>query len=196
MRDYYFVCRHGRHIDRYSECCKDEYPVKHIETVVWNTLKDYLSTIEWLGNRAGSKAKEQIISVKNSQKKVENEMERLKAEKIRQYEFYAEGVITKDEYIRKKQALCDKIKELEAKKQENTDLLETQEELLEDSSALKSLSAKFSIEDRLSRKMVLAFIAAVYVFDPNTIEVVFQYEDEIRKLMGSLEREEHIAQTV
>ena len=192
----YFVCRHGRQIDRYSECCKDEYPVKHIETVVWNTLKDYLSTIEWLGNRAGSKAKEQIISVKNSQKKVENEMEKLKAEKIRQYEFYAEGVITKDEYIRKKQALCDKIKELEAKKQENTDLLETQEELLGDSSALKSLSAKFSNEDRLSRKMVLAFIAAVYVFDPNTIEVVFQYEDEIRKLMGSLEREEHIAQTV
>ena len=37
---------------------------------------------------------------------------------------------------------------------------------------------------------------ALYVFDPNTIEVVFQYEDEILKLMGSLEREEHIAQTV
>ena len=54
----------------------------------------------------------------------------------------------------------------------------------------------YTSEDRLSRKMVLAFIAAVYVFDPNTIEVVFQYEDEIRKLMGSLEREEHIALTV
>ena len=92
--------------------------------------------------------------------------------------------------------MCDKVKELEVRKQKNADLLETQEELLEDSTILKSLSAKFFNEDRLSRKMVLAFIEAVYVFDPNTIEVVFQYEDEIRKLMGSLEREEQIASTV
>ena len=76
--------------------------------------------------------------------RIENEIEKLKAEKIRQYEFYAEGIIAKDEYIKKKQTLCDKIKELEAKKQENATILETQKELLEDSSALKSLSVKFS----------------------------------------------------
>ena len=51
---------------------------------------------------------------------------------------------------------------------------------------MKSLSAKFGNEDKLSRKVVQAFIDAVYVYDPNHIEVVFLYEDEIRKLMNSL----------
>lgn len=96
-------------------------------------------------------------------------------------------MITKEEYIKKKKFLCDKIEELEVKKQENVDLLETQEELMEDASTLKGFALKSHNEHRLSRKVVLAFIEAVYVYDPNTIEVVFQYEDEIRKLMDSLE---------
>ena len=186
----YFVCRHGRQVDRFSECCKDEYPVKHVESVVWNALKDFISTIEWLGNKASTKAKEQVTSIKKGQKAAEAEISKLKAERVRQYEFYAEGVISKEEYIKKKKALTDQIEELETQQHINADRIEFQKELLDDAVVLRGLSSKFCNEDKLTRKAVLALIDAVYVYDLNRIEIVFQYEDEIRKLMKSLESED------
>ena len=94
------------------------------------------------------------------------------------------------EYIKKKKALTDQIEELETQQHINADRIEFQKELLDDAVVLRGLSSKFCNEDKLTRKAVLALIDAVYVYDLNRIEIVFQYEDEIRKLMKSLESED------
>ena len=77
---------------------------------------------------------------------------------------------------------------METQQHINADRIEFQKELLDDAVVLKGLSTRFCNEDKLTRKAVLAFIDAVYVYDLNRIEVVFQYENEIRKLMRSVER--------
>lgn len=183
----YFVCRHGKQLDKHSECCKEEYPVKHIERVVWNALKELLSTLEWLGVKARDKAKDQMKVVKNNQKSLDSELEKLKAEKIRQYEFYAEGVINKDQYIKKKKELCGLIDKIEADRKAQIKEFDHQTELWESATELNTLTKSFAGEEKLSRKMVLAFIDNVYIYDPKRIEVVFRYEDEIEKLIKSLE---------
>lgn len=182
-----FVCRHGRQTGRYSECCKEEYSVSHVEDAVWKALKDYLSTIEWLGVRSSVKAKERIVEAKKNYSQIEADLKLLKAEKLRQYEFYAEGVISKEAYLNKKSELMRAIENLENTQTAGNLLLEQQKDILDCANSLSSLAVKFKGEEKLSRKMVTSFIEAVYVFDPNHIEVVFLFEDEIRRLMKSVE---------
>lgn len=105
----YFMCRHGKQIGRHSECCKEEYPVSNVDEVVWNAVKEMLAMLEGLGVKARDKAKEQMKTAKVNQKSLDGEIEKLKAEKIRQYEFYADGAISKEQYLRKKAELSDQL---------------------------------------------------------------------------------------
>lgn len=182
----YFVCRHGRQLDKHSACCTEEYPVKHIEGVVLNALKELFSTLEWLGVKAGDKAKEQMKAAKIRKKSLGGEVEKLKAEKIRQYEFYAEGVISKDQYIRKKTELSNLMSKLETDRKVQVEEFDNQSELWENASNLNSMAKSFSGELKLTKQMVMAFIENVYIYDSNRIEIIFQHEDEITRLVESL----------
>ena len=188
----FFVCRNGVNAGKFSECCKEQYPVGQVERVVWLTLKEQLSTLEQLGVQAGARAKTQMKTVKVSQRNTESEIEKLKAEKIRQYEMYAEGIITKDEYVRKKQALSNQIEEMSQQKADLKDEFLRQSELWESAVNLSNLAKEFNEEKKLTRKMVLAFIKDVFVYDPYRIEIVFNFEDEIKKLQESLEKYQEV----
>ena len=182
----YFICRHGKQLDKHSECCKEKYPAKHIEAVVWNALRELLSTLEWLGVKAGVNAKEQMKVAKTRQKSLDGEIKKLKEEKLRQYEFYADGLINKEQYIRKKKELCVQIEELEADCKVWSNEFDDQSDLWESATELNTLTKTFAGEERLTRKMVAAFIENVYVYDPERVEIVFQHEDEIARLVESL----------
>ena len=183
----YFLCRHGKESGKQSECCTEQYPVKHIDEVVWNAIKELLFTLESLGVKARNKAKEQMKAAKAIRKTLDSEIEKLKAEKLRQYEFYADGVITREQYIHKKAELNDRIQELESESKGQAEKYDCQSELLESATKMNSLVTEFSGEKKLSRKMVMALIESVYIYDPKRIEIVFQHEDELVKLVESLQ---------
>ncbi len=88
---------------------------------------------------------------------------------------------------RKKKELCGLIDKIEAEKKEQTKEYDHQTELWESATELNTLTKSFAGEEKLSRKMVMAFVDNVYVYDPKRIEVVFRYEDVIEKLIKSLE---------
>ena len=182
----YFVCRHGRQIGEYSDCCTEQYPVKQVDSVVWKALKDHISMLESLGLKAADKAKKQVKAAKISRTSMVGEIEKLKAEKIRQYEFYANGSITKEQYLRKKAELIRQIEDLEADIKTRNEEIDHQNELWESASNLKDKANGFSGEEKLTRKMVEAFIENVYIYDPDRIEIIFKHEDEIARLAKSL----------
>ena len=182
-----YLCRHGRQIGKHSSCCTEEYPVAHIDEIVWNALKDQIATLEALGLKAKEKADKQMKSAKRTQKSLSTEIEKLKAEKLRQYEFYAEGNITKEEYIRRKKELGDLMEQLEQDRKAQGEEYERQSELLESANTISTMAHGFSGERKLSRPMVEAFIENVYVYDANRVEIIFRHEDEIAKLTESLD---------
>lgn len=182
----YFVCRHGKQVGRYSKCCTEEYPVKHIEEVVLRALREFLAILEWLGVKAGEQTKLQMKATKKRQKSLSEELDKLKAEKIRQYEFYADGIITREQYIRKKSDLNDFMEKLESDCKTRREEFDYQSELWETASNMNAIAKKFAGEQRLSRPMVEAFIENVYIYDSNRIEIIFLHEDEIAKLIASL----------
>lgn len=160
--------------------------MKHIEEVVLKALREHLSTLEWLGVKAGDKAKSRMKTVENHQKSLSEELDKLKAEKIRQYEFYADGIITREHYIRKKSELIDLMEKLESDYKSTEEEFDRQSGLWESAANMNAIAKKFVGEQKLSRQMAEAFIENVYIYDPNRIEIVFQHEDEIAKLIESL----------
>lgn len=182
----YFVCRHGKQVGRHSKCCTEEYPVKHIEAVVLRALRELLSTMEWLGVKAEDKAKSQMKAVKNHQKSLSEELDKLKAEKIRQYEFYADGIITREQYVRRKSELNDFMEKLESDSKARVEEFDHQSGLWKSATNINAIAKKFAGEQKLSRPMVEAFIENVYIYGPNRIEIVFRHEDKIAELIESL----------
>lgn len=182
----YFVCRHGRQIGEHSECCTEEYLVKKVDAAVWEALKNHISMLESLGMKAADKAGKRMKAAKISRKSMVGEIDKLKAEKLRQYEFYANGSITKEQYLRKKAELMKRIEALESDIKVQTEECDLQSELWESASNLKNKAGSFAGEDKLSRKIAEAFIKDVYIYDPERIEIVFQHEDEIARLAESL----------
>ena len=125
-------------------------------------------------------------ATKKRQKSLSEELDKLKAEKIRQYEFYADGIITREQYIRKKSDLNDFMEKLESDCKARGEEFDYQSELWETASNMNAIAKKFAGEQKLSRPMVEAFIENVYIYDSNRIEIIFLHEDEIAKLIASL----------
>ena len=186
-----FVCRSGRQIGKHSKCCKDEYSVQHIETVVMRALKELISTLQWLGVKAGAIAKDNMVKSKARQVNIGLEIEKLNAEKIRLYERYAEQMISRDMYVQKKLELTEQLHILEESKVEQKKIFAEQSGLWETASDLTSLARGFSSEEKISRKIVEAFIAGVRVHNENKIDIEFLFEDEIQRLMNCIKNNEN-----
>lgn len=119
--------------------------------------------------------------------KVLREMDKVKAEQVRQYEAFADGVISREQYIKKKQELSKKTAELQATldladglKEEEENNSDGLQELADQGQAVKG-------GGRLTKEMVEAFIERVYVYDSNKVEVVFQCEDVILAALDQYE---------
>ena len=104
-------CQHKEAAGTKSTCKRIKYPATEIEKVVLDALKKEIEIFyeisEQFGNIGKDDAEATIL------KEVKKELEILKAEKIRQYEAYAEGVLPREIFFEKKQILTDKIEELQ-----------------------------------------------------------------------------------
>ena len=127
-------------------------------------------------------------TVKCYQKSLNEELDKLKAERIRQYEFYADGVITREQYIRKKSELNNFMEKLESDSQFRKGEFDYQRGLWESAKNMKAIVGRFAGEKKLSRAIVEAFIENIYIYEPGRIEIVFQHEDEISRLIGILDK--------
>ena len=106
---------------------------------------------------------------------------RLKREYCRRIP-YAEGLITREEYIRKKQELTDKITALEEAGKSIESSFEENKELLETAEEMSDLADEFEESTRLTRKFVDLLFDTVYAYDPKNYQIVFRFDDKIAKM--------------
>ena len=173
-------CNHTHSAGTKSKCCKSQHDANRLVSIVAFELHRQMELLDYLSLRIRKeKAKDsRLVDIETLRKQKTTELEILKAEKIRQYESYAEGVIERDEYIRKKEEIADRIEKLEEqlRKAEETALHEN--ELLCD---IQNIKKQYDEQKKpgisLTRKMVLAMIESVIIYDEQTIEVKFTFDD-------------------
>lgn len=177
----YFICSHGKQIDKFAKCCKEQYPVDAMEHLVWRLLKEYISILKELGLVMKEGAKQKIVKTEQLRSDLSREMALLKEQKIRQYESYADGRITREAYLKKKAILAERIQNMEKEISEQDGLIDEQRDLWTSANEIMLLTEKYANDENISTEIVDAFINDIFVYDPRHVEIVFRFEDELKK---------------
>lgn len=180
-------CTHTVAAGSKSTCDKTRHSAKKIEGIVYAALKNNLEILYRLGGELQTKKDNETVGLMKRQKEAERKLEYLQAERVRQYEDYASGVIERDAYIEKKKKLNESI-ELMQKEYERLKIINsTEDELSSEVEAVQEAVEELMIFKTLTREAVEAFIEMVYIYDSQKIEIKFVFEDLIQELIAYLD---------
>ena len=181
-----YYCSHKFQTGDKSKCCDQYIPVKSIDHAVYNTLKSHLKALRELGLQIEENKNSSAQTFTADAKHMEREMDVYKAERIRQYEAYAEGVISREQYMEKREGLSAKIDSLQTALERIRTLIEEDTMMSEQMGKFNDKAEESMIHDVLTKEMANAFIETVYVYDEKTIEVEFKFDDLLQEAAKKL----------
>ena len=174
-------CRHKHHTGEYSKCSDAAYSVSAIKSIVSRALYDQLILMSSLSDDLEDQ-KRALPDVSGEIRKIDHRIETLQAEKTRAYEVYAGGILSKEEYISKRDDLKNRISELQADKDRLSANMIRINDLQEKLDHYAALAGTIKFADGLSREQVNAFIERVNIFDEEHIEIKFKFEDLLKQV--------------
>ncbi|MDO4321567.1 MAG: recombinase family protein [Lachnospiraceae bacterium] len=189
-------CSHSKSAGKASACCQTRHDAKWIIAIVEGELHRQLQILKFLElsiERYGAERRKQgDRSYYILKKRTESELEVLKSEKVRQYEAYAEGVISREEYTKKRDEIADKTARLEEKLRCSFEAESEEKGILRGLSGVRKeaerMEGNVKKERLLTRETVQAFINVVKIYDEETVEVSFNFEDVGRRAMNYIEK--------
>ena len=141
-----------------------------IEKVVFHALTQFLALAqkEAIQNReVGDLRKSAIKECADKIRTLQKQNEQNKASKLRLYEKYAAGSITKEAYIQQKAAADVKIAE-------NDGAIQRSHERMKE---IDAVCEQYADCKALTYELTHAFISAVYIYDLDNIEIVWKFKD-------------------
>ena len=111
-------------------------------------------------------------------------IEILKAERVRQYEGYAEGLISKEAYLKEKERLTEEIDRLDAEMKEIASHEREDEQILRDIEKTSKKAEYVIGSPVLTQYISEQFIKNVYIHDRDRIEIVYKTEDLIGRTIA------------
>ena len=143
-------------------------------------LRQYLQVMERLGKKIKSDRSRSLPDVKTVADELNRQLEKNQNDLIRQYENYANGSLSRDEFLFVKEQLNkdnekikEKMEQLEQNKSETDDVLFDLNRLLKKHQSF----SRTSPED-----VVCELIESVYVYGKDNLEIHFTFEDLFEKL--------------
>ncbi len=183
-----YYCALGRLIGKHSDCCKDEYPVKQVEAVVWYATKELLDILTRLCGKVDKKAKQKRKQLVPLLESLPEDLSKLKDEKFQQYELFASGSITKEQYLKKRTEISQRIESLEKQIAQTNEDNNEQDNLIGIASKFSGLVSQHKEEKTLSKEVVEAFVKNVYIYGKKRVVIEFKNEDEIFKMLNSIKK--------
>lgn len=177
----FYQCHHSTH-DRETECpVGEKFNEKVLESVVYNAIGLYFELAEKQvvqDREIGNLRKAAIKECADHIRTLQMQSEKLKGIKLRLYEKYTSGSITKDEYLKQKKVTDVKIAENNEAIQRGH---ERMQELDSDQSCsdekLYAVCDEYKSSTALTYELTHAFISAVYVHDHHNIEIIWKFKD-------------------
>ncbi|MGY6278484.1 hypothetical protein [Faecalibacterium prausnitzii] len=186
-----FWCREGLELVGQTQCTAEIFQVSDIENAVFQALKKELSLLDAL---YGDIQKEEQ-DLKDAHKKanrhktlMEQELKKLKGEKMRMYEEYAAGTLLLDTYKQKKQECDRRISEVQEQIEQSKAEESTQSLVPGTVRAAAEQAENFLNGTRLTASMVSAFVENVFVYGGGRIVVRFKYEQSIQDAARALHK--------
>ena len=177
-------CPHKVQAGRYSHCPEDAYPVSVIEGHIWYSLKRILRILDSVQRESEEKYTDNSFTGKKQQRVLESELEKLKNERIHQYEAYAEGVLSREKYITVKKQLTEKIEKIQSEQKALASVIIEEERYR---SRIRTAVQQLEVQierGKLTKEIIDTMIDTVYVYDKKRIEVILRFDDVLQKVIS------------
>lgn len=177
----FYTCHHSNH-DRDTECrVGEKYSESRLEDIVYNAIGDFLAFAEKqaVQNReVGDIRKTAIKDCAAKLKALQTQTDQLKNGKLRLYEKYTSGSISKAEYLKQKTAFDEKLAENEeAIQKAHERMQELDSECSCSDERLNQVCEQYRNQTALTFELTHAFIKAIYVHDADNIEILWKFRD-------------------
>jgi len=177
----YFQCIHSVNNGNTDCPVGRSFPEMDIEKVVFHALTQFLALAqkEAIQNReVGDLRKSAIKECADKIRTLQKQNEQNKASKLRLYEKYAAGSITKEAYIQQKAAADVKIAENDGAIQRSHERMkELDSETACSDEKLDAVCEQYADCKALTYELTHTFISAVYIYDLDNIEIVWKFKD-------------------
>lgn len=177
----FYTCHHSNH-DRDTECrVGEKYSESRLEDIVYNAIGDFLAFTEKqaVQNReVGDIRKTAIKDCAAKLKALQTQTDQLKNGKLRLYEKYTSGSISKAEYLKQKTAFDENLAEnAEAIQKAHERMQELDSECSCSDERVNQVCEQYRNQTALTFELTHAFIKAIYVHDADNIEILWKFRD-------------------
>lgn len=170
-----FCCGHKRSVGKFSHCYSGYYREQAVNSRVARAIKTVFTALEVVNQ--GMQEKKSITLQCVDVDDLKKQAEMIRAEQIKLYESYADGILTRNEYLEKKKGLGEKLADLQEKIRIEEEEQETADELDEEIRSLTKQASQKTYIGGLTKECVDAFVSMVYLYDDQTMKVEFNCED-------------------
>lgn len=172
----YYTCG-NRAKDATLNCRTRKVDEKRIEELAYNAILQVVTLLNTkLDNKPAKKLKARDFIAELSS--LDSQIESLKNYKIRLYENYTSGELTKEMFLKQKTDVDKNIADIEVSKIEiEENLNSTSTPISTGDTQIDSLISIFSQSDKLTYEMAHSFIKAIYIHDENNIEIEWKFKD-------------------
>lgn len=170
-----FVCYRGRRKDNVN-CVSTNILESQLEQIAYNAITNYISLYKKKTdiNRKSNIKVHDFISVLSE---LDTQIESFKSYKIRLYENYTGGEITKELFLKQKAETDTKIAEAFADRNRIEENLKAGATPKEIDRKMDSLLSVFAKDAKLTYEMAHSFIKAIYVYGTEEFEIEWNFKD-------------------
>lgn len=187
--DYkYFGCPHAKEQVGDDECCKRYIIEDNLNAIVWSMVRQLLDMTDAFKkklDKQNSISRQDNLILAEKLSRLQQEKEKCESDRFANVDQFMAGMLDKEVYQRRRADLGRITERIEADIAELEQKLKAAETARDDSlSQALGMMKKYSKADELTQPMVQELIDKVIVTDPEHVEIVWKFKDEVRKFIG------------
>lgn len=184
----YFTCPHAKEQTGENGCCKRYVIEDSLNEIVWSVVRQLLDMTDVFKQKLDKQnnvSRQDNLILAEKLARMQQEKEKCESDRFVNVDQFMAGQLDKEVYQRRRADLGRLAEKFDADIAELEQKLKDAETMKDDNlSQALSVMKKYSGADELTQAMVQELIEKVVVTDPEHVEIVWKFKDEIRKFIG------------
>lgn len=184
----YFGCPHAKEQVGEDGCCKRYITEDNLNAIVWSVVRQLLDMTDAFKKKLDKQnniSRQDNLLLAEKIARLQQEKEKCESDRFANVDQFMAGQLDKDVYQRRRADLGRLAEKINAEIAELEQKLKEAETVKDDNlSQALGVMKKYSGADELTQAMVQELIEKVIVTDPEHVEIVWKFKDEVRKFIG------------
>ncbi|MCD7763643.1 MAG: recombinase family protein [Lachnospiraceae bacterium] len=182
-------CGHAIESGKASKCDKTRHRSQRIEYLVLHSLNHQLLLLGTLAGQLEDKKAKHGAGLTAETKQLKKKIEILQADRIRLYERFADRMISLEEYQTEKTSVAEQLKTVQTQYDRLASLEQKEDSMIAEIEVVQGQAEELMCYGKMTREIAEAFIDTVYIYNAKRVEIVFLFDDLIRRVTEYLEQE-------